>query len=448
MNVLFINPYIYDFTAYDLWLRPLSLLYLASVVEKYSDAEVFWLDTLDRFRFTKTPLSKQDGRGKYFREIIDKPRIYEQVPRNYSRYGIPVSLFRKKLEDLPEIDIIFVTSIMTYWVDGVNFTINELRKKFPYSLIVLGGILPTLLAGKIESFVNADIYVEGYGESKILEIIRDQEGKVSKYPDFSDLDNIPFPQFSFLGTKKYLPILTSRGCPYRCTYCASHLLNNRFRERSYKNIYNEISIMHKNFGTEHFIIFDDAFLINKEKRFQKVFELVSENLNVSFHTPNGIHAREIDKETAHLLLNSGFRTIRLSFESTDIKILEKSSGKVNVKEMSEAVNHLENAGFKKNEIECYLLFGIPGQSIPELERSIRYVKELGIIPRLSLFSPVPGTIEFSGLQKKGIISKNLDLYETNKIYFLYLKSGFSESEIKHIQKLVKNCIPAKIEDEI
>ncbi len=146
MNVLFINPYIYDFTAYDLWLRPLSLLYLAAVVEKYSDSEVFWLDTLDRFRFNKTPASKQDGRGKYFREIIEKPQIYEQVPRNYSRYGIPVSLFRKKLEELPEIDIIFVTSIMTYWVDGVNFTIKELRKKFPDSLIVLGGILPTLLA--------------------------------------------------------------------------------------------------------------------------------------------------------------------------------------------------------------------------------------------------------------------------------------------------------------
>lgn len=448
MNVLFINPYIYDFTAYDLWLRPLSLLYLAAVVEKYSDSEVFWLDTLDRFRFNKTPTSKQDGRGKYFREIIEKPQIYEQVPRNYSRYGIPVSLFRKKLEELPEIDIIFVTSIMTYWVDGVNFTINELRKKFPDSLIVLGGILPTLLAEKIGSFVKADIYIEGYGEKKILEIIRDKKGKVSKYPDFSDLDNIPFPQFRFLGTKKYLPILTSRGCPYRCTYCASHLLNSRFRERSYENIFNEISLMHEKFRTEHFIIFDDAFLVNKKKRFKKVFELVRKNLNVNFHTPNGIHAREIDKETAGLLFDSGFKTIRLSFESTDIKILEKSCGKVNVKEMSEAVRNLENAGFKKRDIECYLLFGIPGQSITELERSIRYVKGLGIIPRLSLYSPVPGTIEFSELQRKGIISKNLNLYETNKIYFLYLRSGFKEYEIKHIQKLVKNCIPDKIKDEI
>ncbi len=219
-------------------------------------------------------------------------------------------------------------------------------------------------------------------------------------------------------------------------------------ERSYENIFNEISLMHKKFRTEHFIIFDDAFLVNKKKRFQKVFELVIKNLNVNFHTPNGIHAREIDKETAGLLFDSGFKTIRLSFESTDIKILEKSSGKVNVKEMSEAVRNLENAGFKKRDIECYLLFGIPGQSITELERSIRYVKGLGIIPRLSLYSPVPGTIEFSELQRKGIISKNLNLYETNKIYFLYLRSGFNEYEIKHIQKLVKNCIPDKIEDEI
>ncbi|MEN8153858.1 MAG: radical SAM protein [Acidobacteriota bacterium] len=441
MKVLFINPYIYDFTAYDLWLRPLSLLYLASVVEKYSDSELFWLDTLDRFSNKKIPVSKKDGRGKYYREIVKKPEIYEQVPRNYSRYGIPLYLFEKKLDELPELDIIFITSIMTYWIDGLNFTLKKLRKRFPNSLIVLGGILPTLLKEKIRDFVEADLYVEGYGEKKILEIIKNHGGKVSKYPDFSELDNIPFPKFSFLGTKKYLPVITSRGCPYRCTYCASHLLNDRFRERSYQNIYNEISLMNKKYGTEHFVIFDDAFLINKKNRFKKAFEMVKKDLNVSFHTPNGIHTREIDNETAHLLFNSGFRTIRLSFESTDINILKKSSGKVNTREMAKAVNNLEKAGYKRGDIECYLLFGIPGQSISELERSINYVREIGIVPRLSLFSPVPGTIEFNELKHKGIISGKPNLYETNKIFFLYLRSGFSESEIMHIQDLVRNSIP-------
>jgi radical SAM superfamily enzyme YgiQ (UPF0313 family) len=181
------------------------------------------------------------------------------------------------------------------------------------------------------------------------------------------------------------------------------------------------------------VIFDDALLVNKRKRFLKVFHKVSETLKVNFHTPNGLHVSEIDRETAEILFNSGFKTLRLSFESTTSEILAKSSNKVTIQQMRTAVENLQAAGYERKNIAVYLLFGVPGQRIIQIKEDLQFVKGLGVTPHLSYFSPVPGTIDFIDLQKRGVLSTPVNLYETNKIYFVYNKSGFSPEEIKYIK---------------
>jgi len=439
MNILLVNPYIYDFTAYDLWLRPLGLLYIAGVLREYTNANIYYLDTLDRFQYPDVK-TKEDGRGKFFREIVEKPDIYDSVPRYYARYGMKIEDFYEKLEALPEPDFILITSLMTYWIDGVNFTLKELKKRFKKAKVIFGGLIPTLLGDEAKRFVDADFYVNGYGEKKILEILESNGVKISPRPNFNSIDDFPLPYFDLLSSKKYLPILTSRGCPFRCTYCASHILNKRFIQRSTDKVIEEILIHYERFNTKHFIIFDDAFLVNKEKHFFKIFERVSQNINVNFHTPNGLHVRELDSRTCELLYKAGFRTLRLSFESTDELILKRSSNKVNITNMYKAIENLVNAGFKKSDIEVYLLFGHPEQSIKDIEKSIEFVDKLGVIPHLSYFSPVPKTIDYINLVKKGIIKTPLDLYETNKMYFVYTKSGFSNNDITYIRELTNKII--------
>jgi radical SAM superfamily enzyme YgiQ (UPF0313 family) len=317
----------------------------------------------------------------------------------------------------------------------LQFTLNILANRFPAAKIVAGGIIPTLIPGDIGKYIAADYYVSGYGEKKILEIIGQEGGKIYPYPDFSHIDNIPFPAFDFLTERKILPLLTSRGCPYNCAYCASGILNERFVERSVEKILEEIYYMHEIHGTEGLVIFDDAFLVNRRKRFLRVFAEVSRKLKLRFHTPNGLHPGEIDEETAGILFKSGFATLRLSFESIKADILSKSSNKVTVAEMARAVENLEKAGYKRRDIGVYLLFGYPGQSIADIEQSLGFTKELGVTPHLALFSPVPGTVDFSNLQQSGVLSTPTDLYETNKIYYLYNKSGFSREEILYIKDL-------------
>jgi radical SAM superfamily enzyme YgiQ (UPF0313 family) len=436
MKILFVNPYIYDFTAYDLWLRPVGLLYIAAVVRKFTGCEIFWLDALDRFQEGAGVKSGKSGRGKYYREIVKKPEIYEQTPRYYARYGIPVETFREKIEKLPEMDMIVLTTLMTYWIEGVQFTLNILVNRFPDAKIVVGGVIPSLIPReKIEEYISADFYVSGYGEKKILEIIEREGGKIYPYPDFFHIDNIPFPAFELLTNRRTLPLLTSRGCPYHCAYCASGILNKKFVERSVEKILEEIYDMHETFGTEEVVIFDDAFLVNRRKRFFRVFAEVSQKLKLRFHTPNGLHPGEIDEETAEILFKSGFETLRLSFESIKDDILSRSSNKVTVEKMMRAVENLEKAGYKRGDIGVYLLFGYPGQGLADIEQSLRFAKELGVSPHLALFSPVPGTVDFNNLQHSGVLATPTDLYETNKIYYLYNKPGLSREEIKYIKDL-------------
>jgi len=441
MKVLLINPYIYDFTAFDLWLRPLGLMYIASVLEKYTDSELYWIDTLDRFQegaYTENESLKKhnhkNSSGKYHRELVDRPEIFKSTPRNYCRYGIPLESLHKKLENIPPVDLIFMTSLMTYWIDGVTFTIDILKQKFPCAKIVLGGILPGLVREeRLKELIPADYFIRGYGEQRALEIIREYGGTVYPHPDFSDINEIPFPAVKYLSNRDFAPLLTSRGCPMHCTYCASALLNPRFIERDPQSVYNEIRFNHDTYRTGNFVIFDDALLINKQKRFLKLFREIRENLDLHFYTPNGLHTREIDKETAQLMFDSGFKMLRLSFESTDPSILSRSSDKVSTNQMIAAVENLEVAGYNRKDIDVYLLFGIPGQNLGHLLDVLEFVKSLGVNPHLSIYSPVPGTQDFIRLQESGIVSDPVDLYETNKIYFLYNKTGFTYEEIKNIK---------------
>jgi len=447
MKVLFVNPYIHDFTAYDMWLRPLGLYYLAATVRRYSDAEIYWLDALDRFQEGMEISGRADGRGKYPREFVQKPRIYQDVPRNYSRYGVPLELFQRKLAALPEMDVVLVTSLMTYWLEGLQFTLKMVSQRFPRAKVVMGGILPSLAPVEARALLPADYYVQGCGETAVLRLLENLGARVSIAAGSGDPSEFPLPALDLAGTQAYVPLLTARGCPFHCSYCASRLLNPVFLERSPDDILAEIEQRRETFHTRHFIIFDDALLVNKKKRFLPVFSKLAggKKNGLCFHTPNGLHTREIDQETAVVLHAAGFVTIRLAFESLATGILRRSDGKVRREQMENAVRNLELAGYRRGQIGAYLLFGYPGQALADMEISLAFIRDLGLVPHLAVFSPVPGTADFLTLQRRGVLSAPLDPLETNKTYFLYRKSGFSVEEILRVKEKATAISEANME---
>lgn len=120
-TILLINPWIYDFAAYDFRVKPLGLLSIASVLRK-NGYEIHLIDCLDRKNIkgkdskelTRTPRRKY-GAGHFFKTHIEKPSVLREIPRNYSRYGITPELFEQQLQKVPKPDVVLVTSMMTYW---------------------------------------------------------------------------------------------------------------------------------------------------------------------------------------------------------------------------------------------------------------------------------------------------------------------------------------------
>ena len=120
-------------------------------------------------------------------------------------------------------------------------------------------------------------------------------------------------------------------------------------------------------------------------------KLISLGLNLRFHTPNALHVREITHDMARLLHLSGFRTIRLGLETSDMELHRDLDKKLSEGEFERAVNNLRKAGFQMEEIGVYILMGLPGQSVESVAETIDFVGRTGATPYLAEYSPIPQT---------------------------------------------------------
>ncbi len=396
-HLLLVNPFIQDFTAFDLWAKPLGLLYLAGAL-RANGYQVHLLDCLDvHFKGAESlaslPPRKIFGTGKYLRQRLAKPPALQEIPKYYYRYGVPPAVFLQALRELPPPQAVLITSSMTYWYGGVIETVELVRSVFPDTPIILGGIYATLMPDHAQKKVFPDYLITGPGEGAILKLLESLTGRASPHlPDPDDLDDYPLPAFDLYRRLDYVCLMTSRGCPFSCPYCASKILQPGFRRRSAEGVIDEIIYWHRSKGILDFAFYDDALLIGFENHLGMVLEtLLRQNRPLRFHTPNALHVREINSERAQLLFKAGFKTLRLGLETTDWERQKAWGGKMDQEDFHRAVIALRKAGFEKNQIESYLLIGLPGQTLPAIEKTIREVKALGLRPRLAEYSPLPQT---------------------------------------------------------
>ncbi|MCP3899322.1 MAG: radical SAM protein [Desulfobacteraceae bacterium] len=398
-NILCVNPFIHDFAAFDFWAKPLGLLQIAAVLRKHR-INVNYIDCLDRFHPKENKEQKiaWDGRGPYRKIEIDSPEGVKDISKRYSRYGIMLKWFRQDLERLKElkkIDLIFVTSLMTYWAPGVKETISIIKEIFPSVPVVLGGIYATLCTEHAKEHSMADFVVSGSGFIRLNKIVKEYTGFDMgfeyKINDPSCFENLPYPALDMQHKIAYTPILTSIGCPLSCDYCASSYLAPKFIRRSPESVFNEIEHWYYKYKVKNFAFYDDALLVNGEKYAYSLFEkIIDSDMEPMFHTPNALHVKEITEKASELLFKAGFKTIRLGLETIDFKDRQFDK-KVKEDEFYQAVKNLKSAGFNSSQIGAYLLCGLPGQGLDNVEVSFLKVKECGIRPTLAYYTPIPHT---------------------------------------------------------
>lgn len=428
-RLLLVNPWIADFTAFDLWSRPLGLLYLAKFLRQYG-YEIELLDFMDRGRWGGENTGRfSDGRGKYFKTLLPKPAAVQALPRCFGLYGAKPEQIRHHLTQITKPDAILLTSLINYWYPGLTATAQLLRQHFPMIPVILGGIYASLLPNHAQRTIQPDYLITGYGEKQVLQLLDALFGierDYSRIPPYDDTGCLPWELYPAL---KAAIILTSRGCPYRCTYCAAHYLHPQFHQRQAQDVVEEIVQIHQRWGLRHFVFYDDALFANRDRHIVPILQgVLSRNLTVNFHTPNGLFARAIDQRLADLMFASGFKTVRLSLESVDPTIQAASSHKVSSQAFIDAMTHLERAGFQRQSIEAYLIMGLPGQTYAQIQQAIDFVHVQGAIARLASFSPIPGTPVWNELVAQGILTDDSDPLVTNATFFPFQYGALSYAD--------------------
>ncbi len=422
-NLLLINPWIYDFAAYNFWSRPLGLLKVAEFLSQFN-VKITFIDCCDSFKV------KKFGTGKYTSVEVEKPGIIQFIPRKYKRYGIPESEFIEKVRNLgKKVDLILVTSIMSYWWYGVKHVVDILRDFLPQTTIILGGIYATLYKNHAEENIGVDYVYSGEIEEAFINVLNKFGINIKK------IYNKPkyWWQMRFYKKMPYAPILTSKGCPFRCAYCASSLLNKSFEQRNIEEVFEEIKELYR-LGVREFAFYDDALLFRAEEHIKPLLrKIIREKLNAHFHTPNGLHARFIDEELAKLMKNSGFKTIRISLETVDIKRQMESGGKVTNEDVERAVFNLKKAGISSQEIGIYLMYGLPQQSLQEVKAGIEFIKKLKVRIHLTEFSPIKGTLYWHQLVNNGVINDDMDPLLTNNTIFARIFCQYDIEELENLK---------------
>ncbi|RPI36951.1 MAG: radical SAM protein [Nitrospiraceae bacterium] len=426
LRLLLINPWIYDFAAANLWASPLGLLHVAECLSLY-DVEFAFIDCTDSVKW------KRYGKGKYQREIVEKPDSLKAVPRKFCRYGISIDEFNDALKKALPVDAVLITSIMSWWYPGIRKVIELIRSVSKNTPIILGGIYATLWHSHAAETSGADFIFRGQVSNDLSFAFNTFGFKLKRKREKA----VPFYRLGLYDAYPFAPLLTSTGCPFNCDYCGSGQLNSNYVRRTAEGVLHDITEFHC-IGVRDFAFYDDALLVCAETHIKLILkEIINRRMDMRFHCPNGLHARHIDDELARLMKESGFRTLRLSLETINAERQKETGGKVCSEDLISAVSSLKRHGFTKEDIGVYLMYGLPGQEFYEVREGVEFLKALDVKINLTEFSPVPGTKCWADLVSGGTIREDLDPLLTNNTVFTSLFSGYDPEELDKIKLHVK-----------
>jgi radical SAM superfamily enzyme YgiQ (UPF0313 family) len=174
----------------------------------------------------------------------------------------------------------------------------------------------------------------------------------------------------------------------------------------------------RKFGTKNITFFDDALLLKPDQHVSVILdEVIKRELNFNFHTPNGMHASQITRSLAGKMLKAGFKTIRISLETSNAARQRRIGNKITSEGLRDAIDNLKSAGYTGSDIGVYVLTGLPGQPLEEMLESVRYVHSCGAMAKLAIYSPIPGTVEWNRAVKESGFDPDADpVLHNNSIY--------------------------------
>ena len=210
------------------------------------------------------------------------------------------------------------------------------------------------------------------------------------------------------GEKRFMVMISSRGCPHACTFCTAPMMTERrYKYRSLEDIVKEIRLYADKYGTKEIHFWDDNFFINKRRTKELLRGLIEATPGISYQVPSGAEINAIDEEMIDLMARAGFKKVFMAVESPNEEIqLNHIDKKVKLHRVRELVQKLRSVGIIS---ERSFMVGFPHETRAQVDETFKKVKEFGFDRiSISIVNPLPGTALYEQCEKEGLLPPDFD----------------------------------------
>ena len=348
----------------------------------------------------------------YLASIIRKK--HEVEIKNYAS-----KMTHEAIADLPEADFYGITATLTQ-LPQVNRFCYLIKEKYRHAVIGVGGP-----GTNLPEYINWDVVDTiciGEGEEVILKMLEDIKNSSLQRQyrglEVQDLDSLPYPARNLLDFDKSpfaftnntpisTGIITSRGCPFSCDFCASPKFNIRMRYRSAKSVYDEFKYIRDKYGIKQFRVIDDIFTLNKS-RVLEICEMLKE-LDISYRVMGRVDT--FDADIAKALHSSGCKEVELGVENFDDVVLKLLNKRISAADSVKALQIANDCGLNSRIL---MMIRTPGQSQKTVPTNITFLQKVPFhMIACGYFIPIPGSKIWYNPEAYGIeiIDRNIEHYD-------------------------------------
>ncbi|MCK9418609.1 MAG: B12-binding domain-containing radical SAM protein [Nitrospirae bacterium] len=386
-------------------------MYLAAYLRKYSGCEVKLLDASARI-----DLKRWEG--------------------DFLKYGYTDEMIVREVVNYQP-DLVGISSMFTINSKGVHDTAGLIKKTAREIPIIIGGAHASAFPHWVLKDDNVSAVVKGEGEKTLLAIadrivnkksFLDLDGVVFRNVDgivenrareyIADLDTIPFPARDLLDMNVYFnekynyshsmspprtTIVSSRGCPYRCTFCSIHSLwRHTYRMRSAQNVADEIEHLKNEYRVREVAFFDDNLTVSKKRMIAICDEIVGRKLDIHWCTPNGIAIWTLDKEVLSKMRESGCYKLTFGIETASPntqKFIRKEH--IDLNKSKELIRYCNEIGIWTHST---FIIGFPYETEADIMKTIDYAVSCGVdMATFFIATPYPGTEMYDIYKKENLL---------------------------------------------
>lgn len=448
-NVLFINPPSVPYTHVVLSLEnketsidnflsqpvamPMGILYLSAVLERdIPDVDIRVLDYAKALREKGADKTLPFGNVQEFLDFF----LAELVPADF-------------VPDVVGLSILFSTAHRT-----AGHIADAVKRRWPNAPIIVGGMHATNAVPKLLEMPSVDYVCRGEGEAIISEFVRRAlanedvetlqgvhgrkklaaaeaaEGAtcIESAPLIDDLDEIPFPAWHLIPMAEYVhtvgsrvrrfdeieqdkeaTIVTTRGCPFSCTFCASWTVHGRrMRFRSVANVISELEMLNERYGVNMVVPEDDLFTV-KKPRIIELCNSVADRFQgkIAFQFPNGLSVSTLDREVIDAMIRMGMSLANVAIESgspyVQKHIIKKN---VDLARARRVVQDCRDAGIM---VRTYFILGFPGETREQMEETLEFAADIATDwSNIHVAAPLIGTEMYQQMLDRGEIDTSFN----------------------------------------